>query len=141
MNTSILIVEDEGLIALDLKRRLEKVGYTVPVIVDNAADALLSVDRLRPTLVLMDIALPGPQDGIATANRIRLQFHVPVVYVTAFADRETVGRARATGPCDYIVKPFHNVDLRARIEKALRTHDWHRRLWEVKPGSRRMFRL
>jgi two-component system, response regulator PdtaR len=119
---TILIVEDEGLIALDLKRKLEQAGYTVVIIVDNAADAIQSVDELRPSLVLMDIQLRGPQDGIAAADQIRRQFNVPVIFVTAFADRETLDRARITDPFDYILKPFHAVGFRARIEKALWKH-------------------
>jgi DNA-binding response OmpR family regulator len=122
MNAGILIVEDEGLIALDLKRELEQVGFTVLMIDDNGAEALLSVERLRPALVLMDIHLRGDQDGIETADLIRRRFHVPVMFVTAYADRETIFRARITGPFDYIVKPFHGVDFRDRIDTALREH-------------------
>ena len=86
--TKIVIVEDEGLIALDLKRRLEGVGYSVPLIADTAVGALLGVEHLRPDLVLMDIRIRGPQDGIETADQIRRRFHVPVMYVTAHADQE-----------------------------------------------------
>lgn len=136
MNTTILIVEDEALIALDLSRKLEQVGYSVAVIVDNAVDALERVERLRPALVLMDIRLRGPQGGIETADQIRLRFHVPVIYVTALADRETLARARITGPFGYIVKPFQGIDFRERIEMALRTHKRESKLWEIKPGTR-----
>jgi two-component system, cell cycle sensor histidine kinase and response regulator CckA len=122
MNGGILIVEDEGLIALDLKRELENAGFTVATINDNGAEALLSVERLRPALVLMDIRLRGVQDGIETADLIRLNFHIPVIFVTAFADRETIFRARVTGPFDYIVKPFHGVDFRNRIDMAIEEH-------------------
>jgi DNA-binding response OmpR family regulator len=122
MNTGILIVEDEGLIALDLQMELERAGFTVLMVADNAAEALLSVERLQPTLVLMDIRLRGAQDGIETADVIRRRFHIPVMFVTASADRETIFRARVTGPFDYIVKPFHGVDFRKRIETAIRDH-------------------
>jgi DNA-binding response OmpR family regulator len=122
MSADILIVEDEGLIALDLKMELERAGFTVAMIADNAAEALLSVERLRPNLVLMDIRLRGAQDGIETADLIRRKFRIPVMFVTAFADRETIFRARITGPFDFIVKPFHGVDFRDRIETALHEH-------------------
>jgi DNA-binding response OmpR family regulator len=122
MNASILIVEDEGLIALDLRRRLEKSGFTVVMINDNGAEALQSVERLRPDLVLMDIRLRGDRDGIETADLIRRNFHIPVMFVTASADRETIFRARIAGPFDYIVKPFHNVDFRDRVETAIHEH-------------------
>jgi len=122
MNAGILIVEDEGLIALDLKSRVERAGFTVLAIDDNAADALLSVERLGPGLVLMDVHLRGAQDGIVTADLIRRNFHIPVMFVTAYADRETVFRAMITGPFDYVVKPFHGVDFHGRIEKAIQEH-------------------
>ena len=122
MNASILIVEDEGLIALDLKRQLEKAGLTVMMIADNGAEALRSAELLRPALVLMDIRLRGDLDGIETADLIRRNLHNPVIYVTAFADRHTIFRARSTGSSDYIVKPFQGVDFRSRIETAIEEH-------------------
>ena len=118
----ILIVEDEGLIALDLKKKLEQAGYIVPAIADNAAAALLAVESLEPSLVLMDIRLRGPQDGIDAADQIRRRFHVPVIFLTAHADRETLDRVRITEPFGYIVKPFHSIDFRAQIEMALWRH-------------------
>ena len=119
MTTTILIVEDEGMIALELKHRLERAGYQVPAIADNGDDAILSVASARPDLVLMDIRLRGARDGIETAAEIRRRFHVPVMFVTAHADRETLERAKITEPFGYIVKPFHGVDFRAQIEVAL----------------------
>jgi DNA-binding response OmpR family regulator len=121
MKTKILIVEDEGLIALDLQRTLEDAGYTALIAV-NASDALLAVDSFHPCLVLMDIRLPGPQDGIETAEQIRLRFHVPVIFLTAHADLKTLDRARLTAPHGYIVKPFLGIDIHAQIEMALWKH-------------------
>jgi two-component system, cell cycle sensor histidine kinase and response regulator CckA len=120
--TSVLIVEDEGLIAVDLKKKLEQAGYAVPIVVDNADDALRNVELLRPSLVLMDIGLRGPRDGVETADQIRRRFHIPVVFVTGHSDLETLERARITEPFGYIVKPFHGVDFRAQIEIALWKH-------------------
>lgn len=125
---SILIVEDEGLIALDLRRKLEQAGYKVPAVADNATDALLAVERHQPSLVLMDIRIRGPQDGIETAGLIRQRFQVPVMFVTAHADRDTLERARITEPFGYIVKPFHSVDFRAMIEMALWKHKMEQKL-------------
>jgi two-component system cell cycle sensor histidine kinase/response regulator CckA len=126
--TNIIIVEDEGLIALDLKKKLQQVGYTVPLIADNATEALLGVELLRPSLVLMDIRLRGAQDGIETADQIRRRFHVPVMFVTAHADLATLDRARIAEPFGYIVKPFHSVDFRAQIEMALWKHKMEQKL-------------
>src|SRR5580698_5665748 len=128
MDTSILIVEDEGLIALDLRKKLEQAGYSVPMIADNADEALQGVELHRPSLVLMDIRLHGPQDGIETADQIRRRFRVPVMFVTAHADRDTLERARITEPFGYIVKPFHGVDFRPQIEMALWKHQMEQKL-------------
>jgi PAS domain S-box-containing protein len=128
MDTSVFIVEDEGLIALDLKRKLEQAGYSVPMIADNAEEAIEGVERFHPDLVLMDIRLRGKQDGIQTADQIRKLFQIPVMYVTAHADRETLERARITEPFGYIVKPFHSVDFRAQIEMALWKHKMDQKL-------------
>jgi DNA-binding response OmpR family regulator len=136
MSGKIVLVEDEGLIAFDLKTRLEQVGYTVAAIADNSADAIASVERLQPSLVLMDIRLGGPQDGIDTADQIRRRFHVPVMFVTAHADRETLDRARIVEPCGFILKPFHSVDFRAQIEMALRKHQIEEQRWRKEVTSR-----
>ena len=128
MNAEILIVEDEGLIAMDLKRKLERAGYTVPAIVDNAEDALRSARDIRPALVLMDIRLNGSVDGIEAADQIRRQFHLPVMFVTAHADRATLDRARIAEPFGFIVKPFHSVDFCAQIEMALWKHQMEQKL-------------
>lgn len=129
MDTKVLIVEDESLIALDLKQKLEQqFGYTVPAIVDNAAEALQSVETLHPSLVLMDIRLRGPKDGIHAAHRIRRQFDVPIIFLTAYADPDTLRRARACEPFGYIVKPFHSHDFRAQIEMALVKHRSEKKL-------------
>ena len=127
MDTKILIVEDEGLIALDLKKRLELAGYTVPAIADNAADALLEVERLDPSMVLMDIRLRGTEDGIQTADRIRRRFDIPVMFVTAHADRETLERAKITEPLG-TSSSRSRVDFRAQIEMALWKHKMEHKL-------------
>jgi len=128
MKTSVLIAEDEALIAMDLKERLEQAGYLVPAIADNAADAVAEVERHEPNLILMDIRLRGAGDGIEAADRIRRQFELPVIFVTAFADRETLERAKITEPFGYVVKPFHSVDFHAQIEMALQKHQSEQRL-------------
>jgi PAS domain S-box-containing protein len=125
---SVLIVEDEGLIALDLKSRLQKAGYVVPAIADDADSALESAERLKPSIILMDIRIQGSLDGIETADLIRKRLRLPVIFVTAHADSETLQRARITGPFGYIVKPFHNIDFRAQIEVALWKHEMEEKL-------------
>jgi len=128
MKTSILIVEDEGIIALDLKKKLEGLGYSVAAIADNAADALHCAEHLRPALVLMDISIRGDRDGIETAEEIRRWFHLPVMFVTSHSDQDTLERARITEPFGYIVKPFHGASLAPQIEMAIWKHRMEERL-------------
>src|SRR3569833_1366955 len=128
MNVEILIVEDEGLIALDLKKRLEQVGYKVVAVADNGDDAILNAGKLKPDVILMDIRLRGPMDGVEIADEIRKRFYIPVIFVTAHADRETLDRARITEPFGYIVKPFHGIDIRVQIEVALWRHKMEQKL-------------
>jgi two-component system, cell cycle sensor histidine kinase and response regulator CckA len=124
----ILIVEDEGIIAIDLKRKLVESGYAVTAVATCAAEALAALELERPDLVLMDIRLRGPEDGIETAERVRLLYRLPVMFVTAHADPETLERAKITQPFGYIVKPFGNVNLHAQIEMALWKHAMEQKL-------------
>ena len=122
MSTRILIVEDEAVTALDLKRALLGLGYEVVGIADNASDAVNSAASLRPDLVLMDIHLAGSVDGIAAASAIRGADDLPVVFLTAHADKDTLARALTASPFGYVLKPFQVRELRVSIEVALYKH-------------------
>src|SRR5262245_61615123 len=115
----ILVVEDEAVVALDVEDRLRRLGHEVVGTADSSASALALAAEVRPDLVLMDIALRDGADGIAAAERLRAELAVPVVFVTAFADSDTLERAKRVSPHGYIVKPFDERDLRATIEIAL----------------------
>ena len=115
----ILIVEDENIVALDMRMRLESLGYSVIGVVDNGNSALDFVSHVAPDLVLMDIKLKGGTDGIETARLVREHIEVPVIFVTAFTDEGTLERAKLASPYGYIVKPFHERELRIAIELAL----------------------
>lgn len=120
--TKILIVEDEAIVACDLERRLLKAGYTVPSIAVSGEQALRSIEQTCPDLILMDIHLQGPSDGIAVASEVRNRFHLPVVFLTAYADKDTLERAKAAEPYSYLVKPINHVSLSSTIEVALYKH-------------------
>jgi PAS domain S-box-containing protein len=124
----ILVVEDQRLIAADLENTLKKLGYIVVGNVPSGEEAVSASDRLGPELVLMDVRLGGEMDGIQTAEIIRDRFNVPVVYLTAYADEETILRAKKTTPFGYLVKPFNERELRATIEIAFYTHQMERTL-------------
>jgi two-component system, cell cycle sensor histidine kinase and response regulator CckA len=119
---SILIVEDERIVARDLQALLQQLGYSVPAIAATGADAIAKVTALHPDLVLMDIRLQGAIDGIETAAAILTQFDIPVIYLTAFTDEATRQRARQTAPYGYLAKPFDERTVQATIEMALERH-------------------
>jgi PAS domain S-box-containing protein len=118
----ILVVEDEAIVAHDLKNSVESLGYEVPAIVASGEEAVQKALELSPDLVLMDIMLNGEMDGIEAAGRIRQKIDLPVIYLTAYADEDTLGRAKATTPFGYIIKPFDERGLQVGIEVALYKH-------------------
>lgn len=122
VTTKILIVEDEAIVAEDIASCLEKMGYTIVDIVASGQAAIAATVNNHPDLVLMDIMLQGEMDGIETSHRICNQLNIPVVYLTANADENTLERAKETGPFGYIIKPFKDRELRAAIEIALSRH-------------------
>jgi two-component system cell cycle sensor histidine kinase/response regulator CckA len=126
----ILIVEDERIVADDIKMSLERLGYIVPGIVHSGEEAIKKVKDLSVDLVLMDIVLEGKMDGIEAASTIRTRFNIPVVYLTAYSDDTTLGRAKATEPFGYILKPFEDKDLQVTIEVALYKHMMDHKLAE-----------
>jgi two-component system cell cycle sensor histidine kinase/response regulator CckA len=127
---SILVVEDERVIARDLQRLLQRLGYHVAALAATGPDAIAHATVHRPDLVLMDIRLQGAMDGVEAAEVIQKQFDVPVVYLTAFADDATRQRARRTAPYGYLVKPFDERTLQATIEMAFARHAHDRQMSE-----------
>jgi PAS domain S-box-containing protein len=126
----ILIVEDEAIISLDIKRLLSTAGYGVAAVAADSEQAIRLVASTAPDLVLMDIHLRGPVDGIETALQIRKRFKLPVVFVTAHADKNSLERARQSEPFGYIVKPISALSLTSTIEMALHKHRVERQLEE-----------
>lgn len=115
---SILIVEDEQIIALDLQQTLEKMGYEVVATADNAFDAVALAQQLRPSVVLMDVMLKGDIDGIQAGKDIQL-LAIPVIYLTAFSDNLTIHQAAETLPYGFLTKPYRQAELEAAINVAV----------------------
>ncbi len=138
--TRILVVEDQKIVALELKNRLIRLGYEISAVVASAEEAVQVAARLRPHLVLMDIQLQGERDGIEAAELIRSRIDIPVVYLTAFADDDTLARAKVTEPYGYIIKPFHEGELHVAIEVALYRHQVARQLRESEAWRRALLR-
>jgi diguanylate cyclase (GGDEF)-like protein len=119
----ILIVEDERIVAMDVRGALIELGYEIVGIAASCADALAKAEEFRPDLVLMDVRLDGATDGIATAALLRERYGVAIVYLTANADPTTLGRALADAPGGFLTKPFSPATLHATIEVALRREE------------------
>ncbi|MDZ7385371.1 MAG: response regulator, partial [candidate division KSB1 bacterium] len=126
----ILVVEDIAITAMDIKRRLQTLGYQVVGIAASGEDAIAKAQRERPDLVLMDIKLKGEMDGVQAAEEIRRHLDIPVVYLTAYSDETTLQRAKITQPFGYVLKPFEERELHTAVEMALYRHTLERRLRE-----------
>lgn len=123
----LLIVEDEVVVAMELRSRLTALGYEVVGTCDQGEQTAERVAEFRPDLVLMDIKLAGKMDGIEAARRIHAGYDVPVVFLTAHSDEGTLQRAKVSDPYGYIVKPFSERELRTTIEVSLHNHGRQRR--------------
>jgi PAS domain S-box-containing protein len=118
----IMVVEDEGLVAMSIQESLQGMGYDVPVVAMNGEDAVNKLLETEPDLVLMDIQLKGGASGIETARRIRQRLDVPVVFLTAFSDVDTLEQAQLTEPSGYVLKPYDEKSLHAVIQMSLLKH-------------------
>ena len=118
----ILIVEDEPLIAEDLRAHLEELGYEVCAVCDNALEAMGEVAAQRPDLLLLDINLGEGADGVQLAEKVKAKHATPFIFVTSHSDKATLERVKPLQPAGFIIKPFDENDLRAQIELALARH-------------------
>ena len=135
----ILVVEDETVVALDMKNRLERLGYEVIEILDSGEDAITYLENNTPDIILMDIKLKGKIDGITAAEEIRKSKSVPVVYITAYSDRKTFERAKDTEAFGYILKPFQERELLISIEMSMYKHKMEQKLRRSESMFRNLF--
>lgn len=115
----ILIVEDEHIVAMGIRRMLKSLGYTVTGVASSGEDAISKAESTFPDIVLMDIMLKGDMDGVEATREIKARLDIPVVYLTAYSDNNILERAKITEPFGYIIKPFDEKDLYSSIEVAL----------------------
>jgi two-component system cell cycle response regulator len=125
---TVLVVEGDGIVALDLQRSLESLGFRVCGTADNALTALAQAEAYRPDMVLLDLNLRGAPDGIAVAQAMRNLHDIPVVFLTTDSDPELLARTRTAEPYGYLVKPMRMLELQSTIEIAHRLHAKNRRL-------------
>lgn len=132
----ILVVEDESIVSLDIQHMLMTVGYGIAGTAETAQEAIKKAEDLSPDIVLMDVTLKGPMDGIYAAEEIRSRCDVPVIYLTAHTDETTMQRAKHTEPYGYILKPFEVTEAMATIEIALYRHAMDKKLKESEELNR-----
>jgi len=118
MKAKILVAENERIIAVDIKNSLQRLGFKVIALVSSGEEVLKKVKEERPDLILMDITLNGSLNGIETAEIITTNYNIPVIYLTAYGDRETIQKAKITEPYGYLIKPFDSREIEIAIEMA-----------------------
>ncbi|NEO35916.1 MAG: response regulator [Moorea sp. SIOASIH] len=128
MVTRVLVVEDEVIVAKTIASQLKQLGYMVSATASSGSQAITKAAQTKPDLVLMDIFLKGKMDGITAARQIREHLRIPIVYLTAYADEDTLQRAKVTQPFGYVTKPFNERDLRVAIEMALQQYQMEQSL-------------
>jgi PAS domain S-box-containing protein len=132
-STKIFIVEDEKIVALDIAASLRSLGYDVSGMASSGQEAIDKIKKNVPDLILMDIRLKGNIDGITTAESIRSEYDIPIIYLTAYADENTLERAKRTEPYGYLLKPYEKRVLHSTIEMA---HYKRRMEWRIKESER-----
>jgi CheY-like chemotaxis protein len=125
---AIFIVEDESIVASDIKETLLSLGYAVTGIAKSGETAVEEIQKTRPDLVLMDIHLAGKMDGVEAAGKIHVLCDIPVIYLTAYADKPLLDRAKVTEPYGYVLKPYDERELHSVIEMALYKHQIEREI-------------
>jgi CheY-like chemotaxis protein len=115
----VMIVEDEAIVAAELRATLRRLGYEVPAIAFSGEEAVRWIEEIQIDLVVMNIGLRGEMDGIEAAQKIRERLDIPIIYFTAHINEERLMRAKSTAPFDYIIKPYDESELVSAIEKML----------------------
>jgi CheY-like chemotaxis protein len=118
--TNIFLIEDDPIISRTTEWRITRLGYTCCGIADNGPDAIAKINASSPDVILIDITLRGPMDGIAIADHLGKNTEIPYIFLTGSVDAPTLAQAKATNPRGYLVKPFDDNNLKAAIEMALK---------------------
>ena len=119
---SVLVVEDESIVSKDIQYSLKKLGYNVVGVAATGQKAIELCGEKLPDIILMDIMLKGDINGIEASTRIKEVYNIPVIFLTAYADENTLSKAKVTEPYAYIIKPFKEIDLHTSIEMAFYKH-------------------
>lgn len=118
----VLVVEDESIVSIDIQYSLKKIGYNIIGSATTGEKAIQIAQEMRPDIILMDIMLNSEMSGIEAAAIIKKEFNIPIIFLTAYTDEDTLDKAKVTEPYGYIIKPFKDIDIRSTIEMALYKH-------------------
>ncbi|MBN1647480.1 MAG: response regulator [Spirochaetales bacterium] len=135
----VLIVDDEYIIAIDIKQRLEAIGYEVTGIVNSGEKAIALCEKEKPSIVLMDIIIKGQMDGIEASDIIQERFNIPVVFITASSDTLTLKKIMEKGSYGYIHKPITDVDLKYTLQQSIKMYNTCRDLVSRKKAAEFLF--
>jgi CheY-like chemotaxis protein len=116
---SIMVVEDEGIVSIDIQNILLHLGYSISAVAFTGIEAISNLEKTQADLILMDIGLKGTITGIEAAKNIKSQYNIPIIFLTGYADENTLRKAKEVNPSGYIIKPIDENELKAAIEKAL----------------------
>ncbi len=135
----IFVVEDDIIEAMDIKRILESMGYSVPETATSGEEALQKLTEFRPDIILMNKILSGEMDGMETAEVIKNQYKIPIIYLTAYSETETIERAKLTEPYAYLIKPFDPNELKNSIEIVIYKHEMETKLKKEQENFKNLF--
>ncbi len=119
---NVLVIEDEKIVSMDIQMSLKKLGYNIIGAADTGEKAIELALELKPDIILMDIMLKGEMTGIQAAEAIKKEMYVPIVYLTAYTDENTLAKAKLTEPNGYLIKPFKEINVKTTLEMALYKH-------------------
>lgn len=120
-NARVMVVEDEGIVSIDIRNILKKLGYIISAVAFSGEEAILKVNENPTDLILMDIGLKGNIDGIQAAKKIRSRNKIPVIFLSGFADDNTLKKAQEAKPAAYLLKPINEEELKETIEKIVKS--------------------
>ena len=135
----VAVVEDEKIIQLEITRTLEQMGYQIAGLATTGPEAIALAESVKPDIMLMDIRLRGDMDGIEAAEQIIIQYSLPIIYLTANADEETIQRAKVSSPYGYLIKPVNFRELHTTLQMALYKHRAEQRICASETKYRALF--
>ena len=116
----IIVVEDEGIVAMDISKCLSSLGYEIVFVSDSGEKTLANLENYKADLILMDVELKGSINGLETARIIKLKYNIPIIFLTAFEDEITLSKIKELSSDGYLIKPFEDEDLKRTVDEVFK---------------------